>query len=162
AVHHPLLRSWGRPYRERTVLLATGSPPARVDDPSPAPHPSTLLTRLQADLRGDVAPAGDHRLAGDDRSVQVHSCHGPARQAEVLRDAIPPLRADAPTLREDDIVVLSPAVDEFLPWIEAGFGKPADHPDEPDPAVRPRLAYRVADRSLRDSSPMLTAVDSLL
>jgi exodeoxyribonuclease V gamma subunit len=169
AVHHPLLRSWGRPYRERTVLLAAaedrGVPaPVRLDDTSSheADPPHRLLARIQADLRAGAVPAGDFELAADDHSIQVHSGHGPGRQVEVLRDAILHLLADDPTLREEDIVVLTPSIEEFAPWVESGFGTSADSSPGAGPSGRPRLAYRIADRSLRESYPLLAALDTLL
>jgi exodeoxyribonuclease V gamma subunit len=168
AVTHPLLRSWGRPYRERTVLLAaTGNGAAAPADPPPTADPATLLARLQHDLRTDDAPAGDFVLDPADRSVQVHSCHGQARQVEVLRDAILHLLAADPTLREDDVVVLCPAIDEYAPLVEAGYGPSADAPRPPatstaGPAGAPRLAYRVTDRTLRETYPVLAALDTVL
>lgn len=169
AVRHPLLRSWGRPDRERTVLLTAaeerGWPtPRRIGDVGSASVglAATLLTRIQDDLRTDTVPAGAFELGPDDDSIQVHSCHGPARQVEVLRDAILHLLADDPTLREEDIVVLSPAIEEFAPWVESGFGTSADAAPGAEPLGRPRLAYRIADRSLRESYPLLAALDTLL
>ena len=67
--------------------------------------PVSLLGRLQADIRADRKPPGPP-LAGtedarpeldpSDRSLQIHSCHGRARQVEVARDAVlicsPPTR----------------------------------------------------------------------
>lgn len=169
AVRHPLLRSWGRPYRERTVLLTAaeerGWPaPQRLAgaDHAEVEESPTLLARVQADLRADTIPAGELELGPDDHSIQVHSCHGPGRQVEVLRDAILHLLADDPTLREEDIVVLSPAIEEFAPWIESGFGTSADRGSGEGAPSRPKLAYRIADRSLRESIPLLAALDTLL
>lgn len=168
-VHHPLLRSWGRPYRERAVLLA-GSESAGVPAPVPvdegaAEHilaTSSLLSRLQRDLRQGCAPAGDFELDPQDSSIQVHSCHGQARQVQVLRDAILHLLDDDPTLREEDIVVLSPAIDQFAPLVEVGFGISSDEAAATAADTTPRLFYRVTDRSLRESHPVLAAFDSLL
>ncbi len=168
-VSHPLLRSWGRPYRERTVLLAAaesgGIPaPAPLDEPGECGEPvgKSLLARLQHDLRAGLAPAGDFEPDPADRSVQVHSCHGQARQVQVLRDAICHLLADDPSLREDDIVVLSPAIDQFAPLVLAGFGTSVEQTEVPAGQATPRLSYRITDRSLRESYPALAAIDSLL
>ena len=168
-VLHPLLGSWGRAYRERTVLLASaethGLPaPLALRDAEEvvAAAPETLLARLQRDLRSGRAPAGDFELARDDRSVQVHACHGQDRQVQVLRDAILHLLDEDPSLSEEDIVVLSPAIDQFAPLVEAGFGTSVeDAPGEAQQAT-PRLSYRITDRSLRESFPVLAALDSLL
>ncbi len=189
AVEHPLLRSWGRPVRERNALLSAHlSPSATVSEPldGGAIPACTVLARLQRDIRADQAPAGDMAPRSEDRSVEFHTCHGPARQVDVLRDAISHLLADDPTLREEDIVVLCPAIGQFAPLVEAGFGPSAEGsttgggaaPDDvvtgaaggiadDDAAVsgaarRPRLRYRVTDRSLRETSPVLGALDGLL
>ena len=168
-VCHPLMRSWGRPYRERTVLLASaearGIPaPLSVDagEDTAGGVPGTLLARVQHDLRAGCAPAGDFELDTDDRSIQVHSCHGQVRQVQVLRDAILHLLADDPTLSEEDIVVLSPTIDQFAPLVEAGFGTSAEEAAEVPGSATPRLFYRVTDRSLRESYPVLAALDTLL
>ena len=186
-VSHPLLRSWGRPYRERTLLLSAAR---RRGVPAPEPvgdvrrggssaggdgaagEPATLLEKVQRDIRADRSPSGDFALAGGDRSIQIHSCHGPARQVEVLRDAILHLLADDPTLSEDEIVVVCPSIERFAPLIEGGFGLSAEGMVDSPPgtpatgtgsaAATPRLLYRVADRSIRDSSPVLSALDTLL
>ncbi len=108
-----------------------------------------------------MRPAGDFVLGPDDRSIQVHSCHGQARQVQVLRDAILHLLAEDPSLREDDIAVLSPAIDQFAPLVQAGFGASVEGGDPPDDGT-PRLSYRITDRSLRESYPALAALDALL
>ena len=176
-VDHPLLRSWGAPYRERAVLLAAaegrGFPtPSSVESGQEPVHGATgtLLARLQDDLRSGSSPAGDFELCLDDRSVQVHSCHGQARQVQVLRDVILHLLDDDPTLAEEDIAVLTPAIDQFAPLVEAGFGVSAAPStravgaeiDEASSNAPPRLRYRITDRSLRESHPALAALDSLL
>jgi exodeoxyribonuclease V gamma subunit len=188
AVTHPLLRSWGRLQRETAVLIEdarrNGLPtPRRHDaagpesphghDGSPTGAPGTLLEALQADLRADRAPGGDRRSDPTDASIQFHACHGPARQVEVLRDALLHLLAD-PTLdlREDDVVVMCPALERFAPLLEAAWGPPAlgagatpigdDGAATAAPAGPPSLRYRIADRSLGASNPLLEATGALL
>ena len=172
-VRHPLLRSWGRPYRERAVLLAAaeGRGLAAVAEdagPPPGAGAQTLLQRVQRDLRLDVVPDASFELGPDDRSVTLCSCHGVTRQVEVVRDAILHLLADDPTLEERDVVVLCPAIAELAPVVEAVFGTTAGGPapsrDGVRPASRrrPALSYRIADRSIRDSYPVLAALDALL
>ena len=172
--YHPLLRSWGRPTASaRCSWLAAetrGLPaPLALRD---AEEPSSRDRRhcspaCSDDLRSGRSPAGDFELALDDRSVQVHSCHGQARQVQVLRDVILHLLDDDPSLSEEDIAVLSPAIDQFAPLVEAGFGaRPAEacaRCEAQAPATpRPGSRYRITDRSLRESYPALAALDSLL
>lgn len=179
-VHHPLLRSWGRSSRETMVLVGNrlaDSPGGHTEpDPTGAPRPATVLGALQADLLADRAPSADLVPTAEDTSVVIHSCHGETRQVEVLRDQILHLLADDPTLAEDDIAVICPALDRFAPLIESVFGRPdgvgspppePTHPDDPpagdarDSSV-PRLRYRLADRSLGGSYELLAALGSLV
>ncbi len=133
-------------------------------------RPATLLDRLQADVRDDRRPPGapaideaDERfvVAADDRSVQVHSCTGRARQVEVLRDAVLHLFADDPTLEPRDVIVMCPDIEVFAPLVQATFGS-ADDAEADRPGSVPQLAVRLADRSVRQVNPVLAAVSALL
>ena len=160
-----LLLSWGRPARESLVLLADHRTEFTADGPNAAPEPTSLLERVQHDLCTDTAPVGDFLPAPGDRSIQIHTCHGSTRQVEVLRDQILHLLADDPTLTEDDIVVLCPALDEFAPIIESVLGSPTGPEGYADGAAMPSaptLSYRLTDRSLRTTSPLLGALGALV
>ncbi len=173
---NPLLRTWAADTREMQLVLTAAADADVAHHTVDAPAPRTLLSRLQADVRADVAPPGmpttpdgvDERLvlAPEDRSVSVHSCHGRARQVEIARDAICHALADDPTLEPRDVIVLCPDIDEFAPLLHATFGAGADDPDPgaPPPPDRglPHLPYRLADRSLRQTNPLLAALDALL
>lgn len=186
-VNHPLLRSWGRMQHEAAVVMNQLAPEAATDqeipfrvgvglgetsDESPIAGDSaaTLLHRVQSDIRLDQTPDGSFQPSRDDRSLQFHACYGAARQVEVLRDAILHLLADEELdLSEEDIVVLCPALDRFAPLLEPIFG--ASAPDSTtgntSRASRidrstPALRYRVADRSITTSNPLLAALSSLL
>ena len=174
AVRHPLLRSWGRDSREiQLVLQSRRAVSGFLDRHHPLPAGSregepSLLQRVQAALRADQPPHPGHAplLAADDRSVQVHACHGRARQAEVVRDAITHLLAADPSLEPRDVVVLCPDIDELAPLLHAAFGAAegegggdAAEPEGPGP---PPLPYRLADRSLRQTNPVLGALAELL
>ncbi|MGH2945176.1 MAG: exodeoxyribonuclease V subunit gamma, partial [Solirubrobacteraceae bacterium] len=147
-----LLASWGRDARELQLVIggdhedhhhATGH---RTD---------TLLARIQADVRADrPPPAEDERPPHDpeDRSIQVHACHGRARQVEVVRDAILHLLQEDPALEPRDMIVMCPDIETFAPLIQATFGAP----EEDD------LRVRLADRSLRQTNPVLGVVGRLI
>ena len=159
-----LLGSWGNDARELQLVLAG---PGTVDHHHPVAHAEgTLLARIQADVRADRAPAGDLVLDPGDRSVQVHACHGRARQVEALRDAILHRLAEDPTLEPRDVIVMCPDIETFAPLIHATFGAGDVSEDEDDalPAELrpPDLRVRLADRSLRQTNPVLGAVAGLL
>ncbi len=163
-VQHRLLAYLGRDIRE--LQLGLHSLDFRVIDrhyPAAADPPTTLLSRLQADIAADAEPRpADDRamLDPNDRSVQVHSSHGPDRQVEVLREVLVGLLADDPTLEPRDIVVMCPDIETYAPLIAAAFGldtaeSEAEHPGH-------RLRVRLADRSLRQINPLLAIVGRLV
>ena len=175
---NPLLRTWGTDTREMQLVLSAAADASLAHHPVDVPAPTTLLEHIQADIRADVRPPGrpidgagsppDGRLVLDpsDRSVQVHACHGRARQVEIARDAICHALADDPTLEPRDVIVLCPDIDEFAPLLHATFGAGAPDPDPaavtpPDRGL-PHLPYRLADRSLRQTNPLLATLDALL
>ncbi len=165
---NPLLRTWGRDAREMQLVLGGR---AQTDDHRALEEgPQTLLGRLQADVRADRRPPGapigddpDGRalLDADDRSVEVHACHGRARQVEVVRDAILHALAEDPTLEPRDILVMCPDVEAFAPLVHATFV--GEELDDGDDAERtPDIRVRLADRSLRQTNPLLGVVAQLL
>ncbi len=178
AVNHPLLRSWGRDSREMQLVLQQridpeADPNSLVDPavierhhPLPATEPVTLLARLQAAIRADQPlplPGERPPLAPEDRSVQVHACHGRARQAEVVREAITHLFAADHSLEPRDVVVLCPDIDELAPLLHAAFDDVAVKGGAASGATPPpAIPYRLADRSLRETNPVLGALAVLL
>ncbi len=131
------------------------------------PRPLSLLARLRADIVEDCAPAGDHLLAGDDRSIRLHGAAGATRQVEVLRDAICELLAADPGLDESDVMVVCPALDRFAGVVEAVLGPSAGLSGsggagaDADTGV-PALRYQVVRSSPREDDPLLDAVVAAL
>ncbi|NKZ14677.1 exodeoxyribonuclease V subunit gamma [Mycolicibacterium septicum DSM 44393] len=155
-VGHPLLATLGRDLRE----LQRSLPAPDTDEYlSGAGYPDTVLGWLQSDIAANaVRPAGRvHRP--EDRSVQVHSCHGPARQIEVLREVLLGLLADDPTLEPRDILVMCPDIETYAPLITAGFGL-GDVVRGAHPAHK--LRVRLADRALVQTNPLLSVAASVL
>jgi exodeoxyribonuclease V gamma subunit len=175
---HPLLRSWGRDAREMQTVFAALDAPSATHVPVDTDPPATLLSRIQADVRDDRPPVGapvadteDARplLDPEDRSVQIHASHGRLRQVQVLRDAILHLLADDPTLEPRDIIVMCPDVESFAPYVDAVFGAHVASTgdlvvDDGQDRHRdtPALRVRIADRSLRQTNPVLKVVAELL
>lgn len=161
-----LLASWGHDARE-LQLVVTGHDDPHTDHHHPAEHdPRTLLERIQADIRADRSPT-PQPLTDDDRSIEIHACHGRARQVEVLRDAILHLLEDDATLEPRDVIVLCPDIEAFAPLIHATFGvgdltTEDDEDALPDDVRPPDLRVRLADRSLRQTNPILGTVAELL
>jgi exodeoxyribonuclease V gamma subunit len=164
---HPLLRSLGRDARELQLRLRTNTAPEADAHVAAPTTPSTLLGALQRDLHADRRPDGSHVLADGDISVQVHGCHGRHRQVEVLREVLLGVLDDDPTLELRDIIVMCPDIEAYAPLLSASFGvEIADEESsaEPRPEVHPghRLTFRLADRSLRQTNPVLGVAARLL
>ncbi len=161
-VRNPLLASLGRDARELQLRLGACDV-AVTDEHLPLQgRPANLLGRLQQTLQDD-APPETHRQPLDekDRSLQVHACHGPARQVEVLRDVVTGLLANDPTLEPRDVLVMCPDIEDYAPLISATFGLEDDgSAQEQHPGHR--LRVRLADRSLRQTNPLLGTLATLL
>ncbi|OBH05359.1 exodeoxyribonuclease V subunit gamma [Mycobacterium sp. E1747] len=157
AVHHPLLATLGRDLRELQRALPAGP---HTDEYLPAPErPDTLLGWLQSDIAANTVRPQGRTLADHDRSVQVHNCHGPARQVDVLREVLLGLLQDDPTLQPRDILVMCPDIETYAPLIVADFGL-GDVVRGAHPAHR--LRVRLADRSPLQTNPLLGVASRLL
>jgi exodeoxyribonuclease V gamma subunit len=156
-----LLASWARDAREMQLVLQTTE---HEDHHHPVERPAdTLLARIQAGVRDDAGAQEPVPLHPQDRSVEIHACHGRARQVEVLRDAILHALRDDPTLEPRDVIVMCPDIETFAPLVHATFGAPAPE-DEHDAEERqaPDLRVRLADRALRQTNPVVGVVARLL
>lgn len=158
-VAHPLLASWGTQARDHLaeVLQQTDTATATEQPMFVDPGTSTLLHRLQRSLLelGPLAmpPLAAAQLHEPVRSLQVHACHSLTRQLEVLHDQLLTLFDQLPGLRPQDVLVMMPDVDEAAPLIDAVFGAAtAEH----------RIGYSITGRAAADSTPLLSAFDTLL
>lgn len=155
-VGHPLLATLGRDLRELQRSL-----PAEVgtdEHLSGGDRPATLLGWLQSDIAANAVRSQGRTLSPSDRSVQVHACHGPARQVDVLREVLLGLLVDDPTLEPRDILVMCPDIETYAPLINADFGLgdlPGVHPAH-------GLRMRLADRALVQTNPLLGVATEIL
>ncbi len=158
---NPLLAALGRDVRELQRSILSVAPEATVHPPVPVARPGTLLGRVQGDVAGDRP--GNHGPAPEpgDRSLQVHACHGHARQVDVLRDVIVGLLQDDPTLEPRDILVMVPDIEAYAPLFHAAFGQAEvigathQHPGH-------RLRVMLADRAASRTNPLLGLTIALL
>lgn len=155
-VGHPLLATLGRDLRELQRSLPV---PDTDEYLSGTGYPDTVLGWLQSDIAANAVRPSGRVPRRADRSVQVHSCHGPARQIEVLREVLLGLLADDPTLEPRDILVMCPDIETYAPLITAGFGL-GDVVRGAHPAHK--LRVRLADRALVQTNPLLSVAASVL
>ena len=80
-------------------------------------------------------------LKRDDRSVQVHACHSPLRELQVLRDHLLDWFATDETLSPEHILVMLSDVEAYAPFVKGVF----DNEEEGAPSI----PYTLVDRGPR-------------
>ncbi len=117
---------------------------------------STMLGRVQGDILNLRAPGSEGVLGVQegDRSIQVHSCHSPMREVEVLLDTLLDLFETLPGLEPKDVLVMAPDIEAYAPLIHAVFGMERDDPRY--------LPYSISDRSFRRSSRLADCLMAVL
>ncbi len=155
---NPLVTSWGKVDAELTDLLLDTEERLGVAVENGSEEfrefePVTLLGSLQSDIltaQNRGAETGDGSAAAprlavkqDDRSLVLHSCHSPMREVEVLYDQLLDCFETMPDLRPRDIIVMTPEIEKYAPFIRGVFGYPEDEL---------RIPYSLADRHPRSES----------
>ncbi len=162
-----LLASMGKLGRDFLDLLTELQPPGLHEyfDEIPFSSPPAMLQVIQGDIldltdRGGGGGSAESPIAIDiekfksDTSITIHSCHGPMREAEVLKDYLLNLFNDETNpIGPDEILVLTPDIEGYSPYIEAAFAGDTDGPAIP---------CTIADRPLRNESPLAGIFLSLL
>jgi len=154
AVGHPLLASLGRVGAEQQAVLE-GTVHYADSDCYVPPEEDSLLHCLQADLfalrrRAQGNPEAPPRTIDPaDRSIQVHNCHSPMREVEVLHESLRHAFESDPHLRPEDCLVLCTDLETYAPLIHAVFGNPqlGDH----------AIPYQIADLPLRATEELVDA-----
>jgi exodeoxyribonuclease V gamma subunit len=153
---HPLLAAWGKTGREFQRLVADLQMVDQQVEEFFEPPPKNLLSRVQrAILKLDDFPAGEKiEIARDDRSIQIHNCHSPLRELEVLRDHLLAWFGADATLTPADVLVMLPDVAAYAPFIKGVFDRAE--------AGAPAIPFTLADQSARQESSPVNAFASLL
>jgi len=163
---HPLLASWGKQGRDYLHLLdgydqpesyAHVLPKIEVFESPKAPMGQCLnqLQQLQADIL-DLAPlpAAPQPEPAQDGAITVVTTHSAQREVEVLHDHILAWLDAQPDLQPRDVMVMVPDMAQFVPHIQAVFGRFA-------PGTVRHIPFSVADTSSREM-PLVQALERLL
>jgi exodeoxyribonuclease V gamma subunit len=150
-----LLASMGQLGRDYlSMIYDAGDPISREDFFEPAGN--SMLATVQSDIlnlrdRGrDGTPPAE--IGPADKSIQVHNCHGAMREMEVLHDHILDWLQSDPTLEPRDILVLTPDIELYAPFIQAVF----------DVSGPRRIPFSLADRTLRNQGALTDIFFKLL
>lgn len=164
-VGHPLLASLGKQGRDFfdalfAMVFAEAGQEVGIYSEDADLHDSSVLRALQNDILRLRTRKPDERLAlrANDRSLEVHIAHSPLREVEILHDQLLARFAAEPGLTPDQVVVLTPDIERYAPYIEAVFSSRAGATRE----GVPRIPFSLADRSLRAEVPLIEAFLNLL
>ncbi|MFZ5519321.1 MAG: exodeoxyribonuclease V subunit gamma [Candidatus Zhuqueibacterota bacterium] len=117
-----------------------------------AAEKQSLLAHIQNDILNltEAEKGAPPRLvSATDLSIQIHSCHSPMREVEVLYDQLLAMFQTDPDLKPRDILVMTPDIEACAPYIQAVFDAPRD--------AAGRIPFSIADRSmLRENQVMET------
>lgn len=158
-----LLSSLGRLNRDFTELrLELDERAGFIIDEQPEQFVEATGDSMLAVIQDDILHARSRgnaecpkkRAIVDDRSIQIHSCHSPMREIEVLYDQLLDLFQRDPSLKPRDIIVMAPDIEKYAPFIQAVFNFPEENARY--------IPFSIADRAPRNQSPIVAALLALL
>ncbi|MET0087322.1 MAG: exodeoxyribonuclease V subunit gamma [Sedimenticola sp.] len=152
-VGNPLLGSLGRQGRDFFNLILEMDPGS--EELFMPPEGGRLLHRIQEDILylGSADDKPGKSWLEDDDSICVHACHSPMREVEVLRDRLLDLFDRYPDLTPSDVLVMTPDMDTYAPYVESVFSEIEDGA---------RIPFSITDRSGISELPLLEAFLRLL
>lgn len=150
---HELLASWGRQGQAlQDLLLSRESLQTETTELYQEPEPDCLLHQIQ---RGILTLDSETALSGPDASLQIHICHSPFRECQVLHDRLLAMLDQDPSLRPEDILVMIPEVGRYAPYIEAVF-------DKAENGIRPFIPWNLSDIAVSEEHPLVEVFLQLL
>lgn len=162
---NPLLASMGTLGRDFLSMIAESG--CDVQEHYAAPGRETLLNNVQSDILDMLDATGAwNKASGDsgqrrasivpetDNSIEIHVCHSPMREIEVLHDHILDAFQCMPGLKPRDILVMTPDIDTYAPFIQAVF----ENSNDPHGSI----PFSLADRSGLHQSRIMDAFFTLL
>ena len=159
-VGNPLLSALGRSGREFHGILENFDYHEPMEDLFADPlddsqTDSSMLKVIQSDILNLIArePGLEESpvsVGFDDRSISIHACHSPMREAQVLKDLILDAFDRVPDLYPHDVIVMMPDIEAYAPFLEAVFSQ------------EPGLPYTISDRRKRSESVTLEGFLNIL
>ncbi len=139
---HPLLSTLGQQGREFQQMLLEQADftyePSSFEEIEG--EDETNLQQLQHDIL--VNQLQGQAVLEKDGSIMIHACHTRMREVEVLKNQLLQTLEQDPELELRDIVVMSPDIQQYAPFISAVFSD---------------IQHAIADKTLRISNMALDA-----
>jgi exodeoxyribonuclease V gamma subunit len=118
------------------------------------PRAEDLLNSIQSDILRLQDRQEKKEVSPEDLSIQIHSCHSPMREVEVLHDQLLRMFEEDRSLLPKDILVMMPDVETYAPYIQGVFDTAPEDPR--------RIPFSIADRSMRKEGGIGEAFLNLL
>jgi exodeoxyribonuclease V gamma subunit len=121
------------------------------------PGDGTLLSHIQSDILNLLdrdESSTKTTISENDGSIQVHSCHSPMREIEVLQDQLLKMFEQNRDLLPKDILVMAPDIEIYAPYVQAVFDLPLDDPR--------RVPFSITDRNVRKENQVIEAFFAIL
>ncbi len=122
------------------------------------PERDSFLHSAQADILNMVDGSAHNGAEGKtvsveklkaDNSIMIHSCHSPMRELEVLYDNLLDMFNNDPDLEPRDIIVMTPDIAIYSPYISAVFSDPVREEH--------KIPFSIADKNIyKDNNIIMT------
>jgi len=145
---NPLLSSLGALGRD--FFDMTGEFPHDAWESFREPGTDSLLHCIQSDILHMFNRKGRETrefISSSDHSIQIHACHSPMREVEVLHDGLLDLLDRDESLASEDIVVMTPEIEVYAPFIRSVFQKSSGGSHS--------IPFSIADRNVCSESPVV-------
>ena len=152
---NPLLASMGVAGREFFSLVLNALEDTGEQE-FVEPEADSLLSCIQADILNLIDRDGETPVIVNsaDRSLQIHSCHSPIREVEVLYDNLLSLFDENTDLNPKDVAVMMPDVSIYAPLIKAVF--------DGYESEKTAIPYSIADVALNRTNAIAETFLSIL
>nr|WP_087146064.1 exodeoxyribonuclease V subunit gamma [Crenothrix polyspora] len=116
---HPLLDSLGQQgFEFQDMLLERGLFEGVLEHPIVTKNTKSTLEQFQHDMSANTQQV---QQCSQDDSISIHACHSRMREVEVLRNQLLNRLEQDAELELRDIVVMSPDIQHYAPFISAVF-----------------------------------------
>lgn len=127
--NHDLVRSFGQKAREFEEFVSFSLEESGVlydrqrFSEEQNENRATFFNTLKRDIQ---MGKGGNELESIDPAFQIHSCHSPRREVEVLYNQLLFLMDNDEELESTDITIVCPQIEEYVAEIEGVFGAPEE------------------------------------
>ena len=149
---NPLLSSFGTSGREFFDLLLDTK--CHEEQLFREINETSMLKTLQSNILDLKKQDKIKDIKKKDTSIQVHSCHSPMREVEILHDQLLFMFEKDNTLKPHDILVMTPDINIYSPFIRAVFDSPENE--------NKKIPFSISDVSLLSGNSIINTFLSLL